>query len=147
MMLNIDIIQPLQYLILLPGPCWSVPISSYDVIEWTSFLCPCVGPTPSGELTLTRSIGRKLALPIVLDHSIYTFFLAYSDKFPKMFSSSCGMECPSTANFCHQCGQQLNLSQISNKVASLGWRRKTVKEVFPSGISLRSIDYVHKCLR
>ena len=25
----------------------------------------------------------------------------YSDKFPKMFCSSCSMECPSTANFCH----------------------------------------------
>ena len=49
------------------------------------------------------------------------FFLGlcdYSDKFPKMFCSSCGMECPSTANLCHQCGQQLNLSQVSNKVAS-----------------------------
>ena len=42
----------------------------------------------------------------------------YSDKFPKTFCSSCGMECPSTANLCHQCGQQLNLSQVSNKVAS-----------------------------
>ena len=41
------------------------------------------------------------------------FFLGlcdYSDKLPKMFCSSCGGECPSTANFCHQCGQQLNLS-------------------------------------
>ena len=35
----------------------------------------------------------------------------YSDKFPKMFYSSCGMECPSTSNFCHKCDQQLNLSQ------------------------------------
>ena len=42
----------------------------------------------------------------------------YSDKFPKMFCSSYGMECPSTANFCHQSGQQLNLSQVSNKAAS-----------------------------
>ena len=42
----------------------------------------------------------------------------YSDKFPKMYCSSCGMECPSTANFCYQCGQQLNLSQVSNKAAS-----------------------------
>ena len=32
----------------------------------------------------------------------------YSEKFPEMFCSSCGGECPSTANFCHQCGQQLN---------------------------------------
>ena len=29
------------------------------------------------------------------------------------FLSWCGGECPSTANFCHQCGQQLNLSQLS----------------------------------
>ena len=42
----------------------------------------------------------------------------YSDKFPKMFCSWCGGECPSTANFCHQCGQHLNLSQVSNKAAS-----------------------------
>ena len=42
----------------------------------------------------------------------------YSETFPKMFCRSCAMECPSTANFCHQCGQQLNLSQVSNKAAN-----------------------------
>ena len=75
------------------------------------------------------------------------FFLGlchYSDKFPKMFFSSCGMEYPSRANFCHQCGQQLNLNQVSNKATSSFDKEKTVKEVFPSRISLRSIDYVHK---
>ena len=49
------------------------------------------------------------------------FFLGlcdYLDKFFKTFCSSCGIECPSTANFCHQCGEQLNLSQVSNKAAS-----------------------------
>ena len=48
------------------------------------------------------------------------FFLAcdYSDKLTKMFCSSCGGECLSVANFCRQCGQQLNLSQVSNKAAS-----------------------------
>ena len=49
------------------------------------------------------------------------FFLGlcdYYDKYPKMFCSSCGTECPSTTNFCRQYGQQLNLSQASNEVAS-----------------------------
>ena len=84
---------------------------------------------------------------IFLSGKMLYFFLGlchYSDKFPKMFFSSCGMEYPSTANFCHQCGQQLNLSQVSNKATSSVDKEKTVKEVFPSGISLRSIDYVHK---
>ena len=37
---------------------------------WSGFLCPCVGPIPSLELTLTWSMGRKLALYIILYHSI-----------------------------------------------------------------------------
>ena len=58
---------------------------------------------------------------IILSGNLLYFFLGlcdYLDIFPKMFCSSCGMERPSTANFCHQCGQQLNLSQVSNKAAS-----------------------------
>ena len=61
------------------------------------------------------------------------FFLGlcyYSDKFPNMFCSSCGMECRSTANFCHQCGQQLNLSQVSNKAASSVNKEKLLKKYF-----------------
>ena len=54
----------------------------------------------------------------------------YSDKFPKMFCSSCGMECPSTANFCHQCGKLFNLSQVSNKAASSVHKEKVLKEYF-----------------
>ena len=54
----------------------------------------------------------------------------YSDKFPKMFCSSCGGECPSSANFCHQCGQQLNLSQVSNKAANSVDKEKLLKKYF-----------------
>ena len=64
------------------------------------------------------------------------FFLGlcdYPDKFPKMFSSSCGGECPSIANFCHQCGQQINLSQISNKAASVVDEEKLLKKYFHRG--------------
>ena len=66
----------------------------------------------------------------------YTFFAGlcdYSDKFPKMFCNSCRMECPSTANFCHQCGQQLNLSQVSNKAASSVDKEKPLKKYFRRG--------------
>ena len=52
------------------------------------------------------------------------------DKFPKMFCSSCGGECPSTANLCHQCGQQLNLSQVSNRAESSVDKEKLLKEYF-----------------
>ena len=61
------------------------------------------------------------------------FFLAlcdYSHTFPKMFCSSCGGECPSTANFCHQCGQQLHLSQVSNKAAISADKEKLLKKYF-----------------
>ena len=47
------------------------------------------------------------------------FFLGlcdYSDKFPNCFAVRAVWN--ATANFCHQCGQQLNLSQVSNKAAS-----------------------------
>ena len=46
--------------------------------------------------------------------AVLSFFFSWeqrSNKFSQMFYSSCGGECPSTANFCHQCGQQLKLSQ------------------------------------
>ena len=84
---------------------------------------------------------------IFLSGKLLYFFLGlydYSDKFPKIFAVRAVLEGPSNANFCHQCSQQLNLSQVSNKAASSVDTEKTVKEVFPSGISLRSIDYVHK---
>ena len=54
----------------------------------------------------------------------------YSDKFPKMVFSSCGMECPSTANVCRQCGQQLNLCHVSNKAASSVDKEKLLKKYF-----------------
>ena len=57
----------------------------------------------------------------------------YSDKSPKIFCSSCGTECPSTANFCHQCGQQLNLSQVSNKTTIWVDKEKLLKEYFHRG--------------
>ena len=56
-----------------------------------------------------------------------------------MFCSSCGMECPSTANFCHQCGQQLNLSQVSNKAASSVDKEKLLKEYFHRGYPYAAI--------
>ena len=55
--------------------------------------------------------GVGIRIFIFLSGKLLYFFLGlrdYSDKFPKLFCSSCGGECPSTANFCHQCGQQLN---------------------------------------
>ena len=67
---------------------------------------------------------------------LFFFFLArvdYSDKFSKMFCSSCGAECPSTANFCHQCGQQLNLSQVSNKTAGSVVKEKLLNKYFHKG--------------
>ena len=53
----------------------------------------------------------------------------YSDKFAKMFCSSCGMECLLTAIFSNQCGQQLNLSQVSNKAASSVDREKLLRRI------------------
>ena len=64
----------------------------------------------------------------------------YSDKFPKMFCSSCGGECPSTANFCHQYGQQLNLSQVSKKAArSVDKEKLLLKEYFHRGYPYAAI--------
>ena len=73
---------------------------------------------------------------IFLSGKLLYFFLGlcdYSDKFPKMFCSSFGMECPSTANFCHQSGQQLNLSQVSDKAASSVDKEKLLKKCFHRG--------------
>ena len=55
--------------------------------------------------------GVGIRIFIFLSGKLLYFFLAlcdYSDKLPKIFCSSRVMECLSTANFCHQCGQQLN---------------------------------------
>ena len=73
---------------------------------------------------------------IFLSRKLLYFFLGlydYSDKFPKMFCSSCGGECPSSANFCHQCGHQLNLSQVSNKAASSVDKEKLLNKYFHPG--------------
>ena len=73
---------------------------------------------------------------ICLRVKLLYFFLGlcnYPDKFPKMFCRSCGMECPSTANLCHQCGQQLSLSQVSNKVVSSVDNEKLLKKYFNQG--------------
>ena len=67
-----------------------------------------------------------------------------SDKFPKMFCSSWGMECPSTANFCHQCGQQLNLSQVSNKTTISVDKEKLLKEYFHRGYPYAFINLLEK---
>ena len=68
-----------------------------------------------------------------LSEKLLYFFLGlcdYSDKFDKVVCSSCGMECPSTANFCLQCGQQLNLSQVSNKAVSSVDKEKLLTKYF-----------------
>ena len=73
---------------------------------------------------------------IFLSGKLLYFFLAlcdYSDNFPKMFCSSYGGECPSTANVYHQCGHQINLSQVSNKAASLVDKEKLLKKYFHRG--------------
>ena len=80
--------------------------------------------------------GVGIRIFIFLSGKLLYCFLGlcdYSDKFPKMFCSSCGMECPSTTNFCHQCGQQLNLSQVSNKAASLVDKKKLLTKYFHRG--------------
>ena len=48
------------------------------------------------------------------------------------------MEDPSTANFCHQCGQQLNLSQVSNKATSSVDKEKLLKKYFHRGYPFKS---------
>ena len=55
-----------------------------------------------------------------------------------MFCSSCGGKFPSIANFCHQCGQQLNWvrSRIRRQVRLT---RKTVKEYFHRGYPYAAI--------
>ena len=83
--------------------------------------------------------GRRsgyLEFFLFLSGELLYFFLGlcdYLDKFPKRFCSSCSMECPSTTNFCHQYGQQLNLSQVSNKAASSVDKEKLLKKYFHRG--------------
>ena len=79
---------------------------------------------------------------IFLSGELLYFFLGlcdYSDKFPKLFCSSCSGKCPSTANFCHQCGRQLHLSQISNKAAISVDKEKLLKEYFYRGYPYAAI--------
>ena len=73
---------------------------------------------------------------IFLSGKLLYFFLGlcdYSDKFHKRLCSSCGIECPSTANFCHRCGQRLNLSQVSDEAASSVDKEKLLKKYFHQG--------------
>ena len=56
-----------------------------------------------------------------------------------MFCSSCGEECSSTANFSHQCGEQLNLNQVSNKAASSINKEKLLKECSHQGYPYAAI--------
>ena len=56
------------------------------------------------------------------------------------------MECPSTASFCHKCGQQLNLSQVSNKAASSVDKEKLLGEYFYRGHPYAAIfSLLEKC--
>ena len=48
-------------------------------------------------------------------------------------------ECLSTANFCHQCGQQLHLSQVSNKEATSADMEKLLKDYFHRGYPYEAI--------
>ena len=83
-----------------------------------------------------------------LSEKLLYFFLDLcdcSDKFPKMVCSSCGMECPSTANFCLQCGQQLNSSQVSNKAASSVDKEKLLTKYFYRGYSYVALMCTSDC--
>ena len=62
-----------------------------------------------------------------------------SNKFSQMFCSSCGGEFPTTANFCHQCGQQLTLSQVLNTAASSVDKEELLKEYFHRGYPYAAI--------
>ena len=86
--------------------------------------------------------GVGIRIFIFLSGKLLYFLLGlcdYSDKFPKMFWSSFSGECPSTANFCHRCGQQLNLSQVSNKAAISVDKEKLLKEYFHRGYPYAAI--------
>ena len=74
-----------------------------------------------------------------LSGKLLYFFLCLGDKFPKMFCSSCGGECPLTANFCSRCGQQLNLSQVSNKAARSADKEKLLKKYSHLGYPYASL--------
>ena len=52
-------------------------------------------------------VGIKIF--IFLSGRLLYFFLGLCDYSDKMFCSSCGVECRSTANFSHQCDQQLQI--------------------------------------
>ena len=85
--------------------------------------------------------GEGIRIFIFLSGKLLYFFHGlcdYSDKFPKMFCSSCGGECSSTANFCHQCLQQLNLRQVPNKAASSVDKEKLLTLSLPRGSPLTS---------
>ena len=93
-----------------------------------------------------RAYWRKeewvLGVLLFLSGKLLYFFLGlcdYSHKFPKMFCSSCGGECPSTANFYHQGCQQLNFSQVSNKAASSVNEEKLLKKYFHRGYPYAAI--------
>ena len=84
-----------------------------------------------------------MAIRIFIFVILFLGLCDYSDKFPKTFCSSCGEECPSTASFCHQCGQQLNLRHVSNKAASSVDKDKLLlKEYFHRGYPYPAIDIV-----
>ena len=74
---------------------------------------------------------------IFLSGKLLYFFLGlcdYSDKFPKMFCSSCGMECPSTRQISGiNVGQKLNLSRVSNKAANSVDKEKLLNGYFHRG--------------
>ena len=97
--------------------------------------CCCKEKHPRHTRSLKKKgIGNRNC--IFISGKLLYIFLGlcdYWDKFPKMFCGSCGMECPSTANFCHHCGQQLNLSQFSNKAASSVDKEKLLKKYFHRG--------------
>ena len=98
--------------------------------------------------TKEKSSGVQIGITIFISWagSCYTFFLASLNK---LLCTSCGMECPSTANFCHQCGQHLNLSQVSNKAASSNDKEKLLKNLkyfhrgYPYAAIVRLLEKYH----
>ena len=63
-----------------------------------------------------------------------------------MFCNSCGGECPSTANFYHQCGQQLNLSHVSNEAGSPLDKEKLLKDYLHRGYPYAvMVSLLEKC--
>ena len=99
-------------------------------------LLPCSSP-----LLKEGGVGARIFM--FLRGKLLYFFRGlcdYSDKFPKMFCSSYGMECPSTRKISGiNVGQKLNLSQISNKAASSVDNEKLLNEYFHRGYSYAAI--------